>query len=456
MRNHAALLLLVFLVSSRPALAQPTTGDVLIGGNGAQPVAIRFDRSGSPVTAHPALLATSLFGQVPGNTLRYPSLRDLIVDHDNATAVGAVFDVPTSWLVRFDPNTGLVLGTLTHFPSPSSSTFYPYHLSRDQDGGYVIAGPRDQLFKVDARGLVVASLNLKAALPSFPTAYDYLVDHDDGKAILFYPNNLFKLDRITGAITSIYATAMNHGTSYQMCQEFATGRILWGTGDGAQPSGCRGVMAVDLGSVSPAPTTLLGAPNCPIQDFYYAYGSRLDRQSAANPELLFAGHGPWAGLGAVDLSATPPRVRIHHFLNGEFFAFGLDIVGSVNLTSRLTSPYRWDLDVSFPGQGGNAYIVAISLTGTHPGVPIAGRTVHLTPDGFTFATLPAGLPPVWSGHLGTLDGRGRARAVLDLSLLAGALDGRPIHFVALVFDPKAPGGVAEISDPYVIVPGASF
>ena len=47
------------------------------------------------MTAHPALLATSLLGQVPGNTLQYPSLRDLIVDHDNATAVGAAHSLVT-------------------------------------------------------------------------------------------------------------------------------------------------------------------------------------------------------------------------------------------------------------------------------------------------------------------------------------------------------------------------
>jgi len=444
---------LILLVASM-ARTQPTTGDVVIAGTGAQCSAIRFDRSGPVTTAHIALLSTNLIGRIPGNTLRFPYLRNLVIDHDNRSVVGAVYDLPTSWLVRFNPVTGSQITTLTHFPAPSQSVFYPYDVERHQDGGYILIGPKDQLWNVNAQGFVQTTLNLKTALPSFPTAYDYLLDFRDGHALLFYANNLFKLDRITGAVVSMYVSAINHGTTYQMSQDYRTGRILWGTGDGTLPSNCRGVMAVDLQSANPSPTTLLGSPNCPIKDFHYAYGSRLDRQSAANPLLLFAGFGAWAGLGSVDLSVATPQVQIHHFLNGQFSAYSLDVVGSVNVTSRLMKADRWELLLSFPGYGGKAYLLALGLSGTHPGISIQQRSVNLRPDSLTFVSIQGLLAPYLVGNIGTLDGKGTGRAILDLSALKGAMLGRPIYMVGLVLDPQAPGGVGVISDPYLILPGA--
>ena len=215
-------------------------------------------------------------------------------------------------------------------------------------------------------------------------------------------------------------------------------------------------MKVDLKSSPPTATTLLGAPNCPIKDFHYAYGSRLDRQSAANPHLLFAGFGAWSGFGSVDLRAAPPQVHIRHFLNGEFSAYSLDVIGSVNLTSRLTAPDRWEILLSFPGFGGKGYVLALGLSGTHPGISVGGRRINLLPDGLTQASLLGYLAPYFSGNLGLLDPSGRGRAVLDLGPFKGSLHGRPFHFVALVLDPAAPGGVAVISDPYLILPGASL
>jgi hypothetical protein len=450
------LALAVALVLTSFAAGQPTSGDVIVAGTNAQPTVIRYDRSGSTVTATVALSTPALVGWIPGNNQQFPYLRDVVVDHDNAHAVGAVFDTPTSWLVRFDPMTGTVLGTLTHFAPPSPNVFYPYDVERDQDGGYILLGPKDEIWKVDAQGLPVTTLNLKTAMPSFPTAFDYIVDYEDGQALLFYQTDLFKLDRVTGSITAMYPASVNHGASYQMCQDYRSGRILWGTGDGTQPSYCRGVMTVDLKASPPVPTTLLGAPNCPIKDFHYAYGSRLDRQSAANPHLLFAGFGAWAGFGSVDLATTPPQVHIHHFLNGEFSAYGLDVIGSVNLTSRLTAPDRWEIALSFPGFGGKGYVLALGLSGTHPGISMGGRRVNLFPDSLTQAALLGYLAPYFSGNLGFLDAAGRGQAVLDLGRFKGSLSGRPFYFVALVLDPAAPGGVGVVSDPYVILPGASL
>ncbi|MFQ6118137.1 MAG: NADH-quinone oxidoreductase subunit H, partial [Candidatus Bipolaricaulia bacterium] len=55
--------------------AQSTQGDILISGLGAQPTVHRFERTGSTIRYHPALMTRALLGRIPGNTNARPYVR---------------------------------------------------------------------------------------------------------------------------------------------------------------------------------------------------------------------------------------------------------------------------------------------------------------------------------------------------------------------------------------------
>jgi len=200
----------------------------------------------------------------------------------------------------------------------------------------------------------------------------------------------------------------------------------------------------------------VGAPHCPIPSYSTAFASRLDRQSGANPVLFYGGAYFWGGLGSIDFSTPVATVTLLHPFLGDVTPYSIDILGSVNLTSRLLGPDRWQLDVSFPSVPGKAFMIALSLSGTHPGISIGTRRVNLAPDSFTFASVKGTLWPVLSGNLGLLDSQGKGAAVLDLKRLKGALVGQPLYFVAMALDAAAPNGLAVISDPHMILPGAKY
>jgi len=454
----ASVALGVLLAAACGAHAQPTRGDILIAGLGGQPTVHRFERVGSMITYHPALMTSALMGRIPGNSNPRPYVRDLIVDHDNQTAIGVVYDTPVRWLVRFDPRTGAVLGTLMQFPTNTKQLYEPYDVNRDQDGGYVVVGRDDHLWKLDATFQRVSSLDLNQAYPGFPVPYDYVLNYDDGHALLYYIYTIYRVDRITGAVTSLFANPnfRSHGVSYQMTQDFRTGKILWCTSGGGAATNCTAVWELDVTTPQSMPVIRVGAPNCPVPNYATAFCARFDRQSPRNPLLLYGGAYFWGGLGAIDLSPPVPTVTLLYPFLGSVVPYSMDIVGSVDLTSRLLKPDRWQIDVSFPNHPSKPYVLAISLSGTRFGFPVDTRTVNLTPDSITVAGVSGRLWPIFAGNNGILDRSGRAAAVLDLSFVKGALQGQPIYFVALVLDPKAPNSIAMISDPYMILPGANY
>jgi len=216
------------------------------------------------------------------------------------------------------------------------------------------------------------------------------------------------------------------------------------------------VWELDVTTPTSRPVIRVGAPNCPVPNYATAFCARFDRQSPRHPLLFYGGAYFWGGLGAIDLSKSVPTVTLLYPFLGSVVPYSMDILGSVNLTSKLVGPDRWQIDVSFPNHPAKAYVVAIGLSGTRFGFPVDTRTVNLTPDAITVAAAGGHLWPIFSGNNGVLDAAGRAAAVLDLSFLKGALKGQPIYFVALVLDAQAPNSIAVISDPYMILPGARY
>ncbi len=120
-------------------------------------------------------------------------------------------------------------------------------------------------------------------------------------------------------------------------------------------------------------------------------------------------------------------------------------------TERLGTNNHWAFRVSFPGEGKRRYLVGLSTTGFTPGIPVAERTVALVPDTVTTLGLSGALGGLWRGYAGTLDATGSARATLDLRRFGSSLRGLRIWGCAMTFDPAAPGGIATVSKPVVLV-----
>jgi len=117
---------------------------------------------------------------------------------------------------------------------------------------------------------------------------------------------------------------------------------------------------------------------------------------------------------------------------------------------KVGSPNHYRIDINFPGKGGKPFLLAMSLTGFAPGIPVGGRTVQLVPDDVFVLSVQGLLAPYLTNNLGLLDPFARASATLDLRAFGKLLSGLRVWTAAVVVDPRAPGNLSVISKPYVI------
>ena len=138
---------------------------------------------------------------------------------------------------------------------------------------------------------------------------------------------------------------------------------------------------------------------------------------------------------------------------GGYIGFRVCFLQEHNLLSRRLpgGPNLWAFDLDFPGENGRVYVLGLSATGFTPGIPVAGRKIPLVPDPLFFLSVTGGLGPWFPGHAGALDASGHAMATLDLSAFGSLLQGIRIWAAAATLDPNAPGGIATVSRPVVVV-----
>lgn len=115
----------------------------------------------------------------------------------------------------------------------------------------------------------------------------------------------------------------------------------------------------------------------------------------------------------------------------------------------------WGIDTPMPGTVFNLRIrfarhpvkhfLAAASFSPRPGFYIGGRWIPLTPDGLFF--LSRQLPHVFGNFAGLLDRTGRASPFVVVPNLP-ALRGTRLFLAAVVLDPNAPGGIAQVSQEY--------
>jgi len=111
-------------------------------------------------------------------------------------------------------------------------------------------------------------------------------------------------------------------------------------------------------------------------------------------------------------------------------------------------PGRAGLNVAFPRHAGRSYVVGLSAMGMLPALPLQdGRVIPIAFDMLTVFSIFGGVPGVMMNTVGVLDSTGRASMTLDLRIVGQAFRGLRLAACAVVLDPAAPNGLAEISLP---------
>ena len=123
-----------------------------------------------------------------------------------------------------------------------------------------------------------------------------------------------------------------------------------------------------------------------------------------------------------------------------------------NLQTVNIGQGQWAARLSFPGQAGQNYVLALSLSGYRPAFPLPdGRHIPIVVDDFTVLSLTTGLAPFFFNNLGTLNASSEAVAKIDLRLLGKAANGLIFYLLPAVLDNRAPFGISIIGDPRALV-----
>ena len=138
-----------------------------------------------------------------------------------------------------------------------------------------------------------------------------------------------------------------------------------------------------------------------------------------------------------DQNASIPVYTYHHdpFPIGSLSSAGVPKIGTA-----------FPLDLAALQDGGKAYILALSLTGLTPGLPIDRRFIPLVADNLFFTTAANQIPAIFQNFSGVLSAGGTAQATFNIPNLP-PLVSIPVYG-AFITAPGGPSGVNTISNPF--------
>lgn len=393
------------------AVAQPYGSDLLV-------TAIPSSLSGPGLLYRlgPRGAVTTLLGSGLGTA------NMVAVDATNQTVV--VPDAVQLGALRVvDPQISAVVGTLwAGAPLVSVQYLAPTHR-----GDWVIvsyAGASHGLFLLRRDGSSISTLHAGAP---FSFGQSVLQDLVTGNYVVgdFHNQALYEYSISTGRLVTLVPAGLSNGA---MVQDHRDGALIIG-GTGGR------VFAFDRNSG--VTTILAGSPS----------GSNaiaFDRWSG-NGEIV-------VGSGPVHRITRGGQLVASHPTPAQFINTGMCFDAGRNVVPlHVSFPNRWRFQLHFPVEVGRFFILGVSAAGFKPGIAVGGRIVPLALDGVLVQSVSGGLAPFLTGNLGTLNVFGRAQADLDLSAFGASLRGVRLWVAALTLDAAAPGGVATISKPNVLV-----
>ena len=411
MRNPAILTLIVLFAASAGAQYH-TAGYASVTWSSGGPFALKTDMNGK---------VTSI---KIGSTSRYQCEMG-----DNNKLV-LIPDSTSSAIWQLDPVLMAITGTLV-----SSSAFNTsiYGMNYDHNGDLFVA-TRSSLFRVSPAGAVTTA----GPIPSTSHMGEDVLTGE----LFISSSTLYRLDRNTLALTTL-GTGFS-GRYGDLLQNPLTGDIFVPT-----CCGWSGLSLHVLKAGSSVASIYLAS-----NDLAGAYGPNLDRISAANPRLVTGSHVYLSqypnsgGMWYIDLTTGVPQ----NLAKWQLATIAdTTILESRNLHSVRTATGMYDVRINIPSDGGKSYLLGFSFTGVVPALPLPdGRRLPLVVDNLTFLTVNNLSAPYFTGTVGILDPFGMAPAKVNVSSFYNLLKGMKLWMVAVTLDPKAPIGIATITDPKVL------
>jgi hypothetical protein len=352
-------------------------------------------------------------------------LQGMTLDVDNKNLV--VVDQTPS-VLRVDPVSGLVLATVWTGGEALNAT-----LEVDQDGDYLVCGPWS-LYKLKRDGsaiatLVSANIGFHSAVKDRSSG-DWVI----GRGVVNGHGAFTILDRSTWAVKSTLLIPVQ-GTTSMASDPHRT--AIYAGGNCCAATAYRYEPAINM------LTPLFRAA---------VYGMATDRSPAGDGSLIYVGDCTastcqirrWTRTAmSTGTVGTLPNAGI----NGMVFDRSRNLAPILN-----TPPNDRIIRLSFPGDAGRPYVLALSLSGFTPGIALSdGRVIPLSPDALTFLTASQSIPPLLAGNIGVLRATAEGVATLNVNSLGGSVKGLRVWAAALTLDPQAPLGISQISAPLLIV-----
>ena len=233
-------------------------------------------------------------------------------------------------------------------------------------------------------------------------------------------------------------------TRYGTYKQLLTGDIYSGSCCG-KAGGGSGAALVKLAAGTTVATTLFD--NATVRGGYSPWP---DRASAATQRLVIA---TWRdtgsaadGLWFVDLATTTMQ-QLAPISTGNTFK-AVHVFGR-NLQTVSIGQGQWAARLSFPGQTGQSYVLALSLSGYRPAFPLPDRPAHPARDRQLHGAQPdhrAGSILLQQHRHAQRECRGGWRRS-TLRLLGKAANGLVFYLLPAVLDSRAPFGISIIGRP---------
>ena len=356
-----------------------------------------------------------------------------------STSYGCVMDENNKLLLvtnsngsvyQVDPATRTVIGTLTG----GLGTLRDVAVGQN---GLYYATAANFLYRVDSGGGVTTVTSLLSS-----SSYGGMdVDIDTGNLLVQDATGVDALVSVSRDGASITTVGTGFDSRYGITQHIPTGDVYSGSccGDQSPPEN---VFRLLSGQSTAA--VWFSAPIAPVG----VYSLRADRASSANQQLILGSLGSSVtrgqGLYRIDIASK----QVNQIATLTASLYETEILYRRNLSSVRTGRGRWSLQISIQEDPGLPYLIAPSLTGVRPGLPLAdGRKINLTIDNLTVLAVQFGAAPFLTGIRGSLNAQGLGVAQLNLSSLGSAVNGIRFYFDVVTLDPSAPLGIKTIADP---------
>jgi len=362
---------------------------------------------------------------------------------DNQTAL--VFDYTNTAIVKIDPMTLAVVGTFYTNSSLSSSTNV-YDMCFDHNGDLYLGSSSSSgigrgVFKIDQTATMTPVTVASSSTQPFYYPENLDIDTDSAELLVGDDRSgdpLVLLERDGSTFTTI---ASGWNFRYGTHKDMNTGIIYSGT--------CCDTSTPNRSIYWLLPSTTTPGPFVSSTSLRGGYDPMLDRASMANPRIVCSSwnSGSSGGLFYVDLNSKAISKLTTILRN----TYDVTFVYGRNLQSARTAKGRWDIQLNAPGLAGLPYVIAVSASGTRPGIGLPdGRRIPLAFDTLSYLSLLGSLSPFLTNNIGVLDKSSTAIAKLDLSTLPAAANGTRLWIGAVILDKAAPIGMALIVDTKVL------